>query len=165
LYSCQYGTFLFNSEKERVDVHAKERTRSVWDYFLSRREQFLNPKYDPLIDDNKRGKERLIFPRLSEVRWWHEAFGRTDAEMNGPRHGPSRDSSTGRRTPVLTGVETTRQAIGSGLPGKTVPAAAATGMAALTAGLSNLGLPKNKENSQGSKSSSNGTSEMEVEMQ
>ncbi|KAL1863581.1 phosphatidylinositol-3-phosphatase ymr1 [Paecilomyces lecythidis] len=168
LYSCQYGTFLFNSEKERVETHAKERTRSVWDYFLARREQFVNPNYDPLIDDNKRGKERLIFPRTSDVRWWHEVFGRTDAEMNGTRHGmsPSRDSSTtGRRTPVLTGVETTKQAAGSGLPGKAVPAAAATGVAALTAGLSNLGLPKNKENSQGTRSPSNGASEMEVEMQ
>ncbi|KAJ9375787.1 hypothetical protein DTO063F5_9184 [Paecilomyces variotii] len=168
LYSCQYGTFLFNSEKERVEARAKERTRSVWDYFLARREQFLNPSYDPLIDDNKRGRERLIFPRTSEVRWWPEVFGRTDAEMNGPRYGvsTSRDSSrTGRRTPVLTGVETTKQAVGSGLPGKVVPAPAATGVAALTAGFSNLGLPKNKENSQDTKSSSSGTSEMEVEMQ
>ncbi|KAJ9288056.1 hypothetical protein DTO021C3_4460 [Paecilomyces variotii] len=168
LYSCQYGTFLFNSEKERVEARAKERTRSVWDYFLARREQFLNPNYDPLIDDNKRGRERLIFPRTSEVRWWPEVFGRTDAEMNGPRYGvsTSRDSSrTGRRTPVLTGVETTKQAVGGGLPGKVVPAAAATGVAALTAGFSNLGLPKNKENSQDTKSSSSGTSEMEVEMQ
>jgi myotubularin-related protein 6/7/8 len=37
LYSCQYGTFLFDNEKERVDALAKERTRSVWDYFLCRK--------------------------------------------------------------------------------------------------------------------------------
>ena len=83
LYSCQYGTFLFNSEKERVDHNVREKTRSVWDYFLSRRGQFLNDKYDAMIDDNVRGHERLILP-TSEVRWWFEAFGRTAAEMNGP---------------------------------------------------------------------------------
>jgi hypothetical protein len=29
-----------------------------------------------------RGKERLIFPRVDEVRWWAEIFGRSDEEMN-----------------------------------------------------------------------------------
>lgn len=84
LYSCQYGTFLWDSERERVEAHAAERTRSVWDYFLSRKAQFVNDKYDPEIDDSARGKERLLFPKLGEVRWWSEVFGRTDAEMNGP---------------------------------------------------------------------------------
>src|SRR5947199_10504889 len=46
LYSCQYGTFLYNSEKERCDARATSKTRSVWDYFLSRNEQFVNPTYD-----------------------------------------------------------------------------------------------------------------------
>ncbi|KAL2223077.1 protein phosphatase [Thermoascus aurantiacus ATCC 26904] len=170
LYSCQYGTFLFNSEKERVEAKARERTRSVWDYFLARRDQFINPKYEPLIDDNKRGKERLIFPRTNEVRWWSEAFGRTDAEMNGPPPSGAglstgRDSPGSKRPPVLTGVETANHSVGSGVAGKAVPNAASTGMAALTTGLSSLGLPKNKENSQDSKGSSNRSSEMEVEMQ
>ncbi|MCJ1307089.1 hypothetical protein MMC25_000735 [Agyrium rufum] len=83
LYSCQYGTFLYNNEKDRVENKIAEKTHSVWDYFLSRKEQFMNEKYDPTIDDNVRGQERLIFPRPSEVRWWSEAFGRSDREMNG----------------------------------------------------------------------------------
>ncbi|KAL9037965.1 MAG: hypothetical protein Q9214_005471, partial [Letrouitia sp. 1 TL-2023] len=83
LYSCQYGTFLYNSEKERVDSRVSEKTRSVWDYFLSRREQFLNDRYDATVDDNVRGSERLILPVTGEVRWWSEVFGRADIEMNG----------------------------------------------------------------------------------
>ena len=68
LYSCQYGTFLYNSEKERLESGVKDKTRSVWDYFLSRREQFLNDKYDGgVIDERERGHERMIFPRPSEV--------------------------------------------------------------------------------------------------
>lgn len=169
LYSCQFGTFLFNSEKERVEVNARERTRSVWDYFLARRDQFVNPKYDPQIDDNKRGKERLIFPRLDEVRWWSEVFGRADGEMNGPRlSGPvvvptAQDNNpAGSRSPVVTGIETADQSVGSGVAGKGTQNAASAGMAAVSSGISSLGLaPKNKENDQGS----GNMTEMEVEMQ
>lgn len=84
-YSCQYGTFLYNSELARREARVRERTRSVWDYFLARRAEFTNPDYDGgRIDDSVRGRERIIFPRLSDVRWWHQVFGRTDEEMNGP---------------------------------------------------------------------------------
>jgi myotubularin-related protein 6/7/8 len=82
LYSCQYGTFLYDNEKARKDANVMGRTRCVWDYFLSRRDGFLNPKYDPVVDDNVREKERLIFPKVEEVRWWAEVFGRSDEEMN-----------------------------------------------------------------------------------
>ncbi|KAI4202826.1 MAG: hypothetical protein LQ350_002324 [Teloschistes chrysophthalmus] len=83
LYSCQYGTFLYNNEHERVENKVMARTRSVWDYFLGRREQFLNSRYEEGVDDNVRGKERLVLPRAGEVRWWSEVFGREDREMNG----------------------------------------------------------------------------------
>ena len=83
LYSCQYGTFLYNSEKQRKDARVSERTSSVWDYFLSRRQEFTNPDFDPTIDDHVKGKERIITPNLREIRWWYQLFGRTDDEMNG----------------------------------------------------------------------------------
>jgi hypothetical protein len=82
LYSCQYGTFLFNNERQRHEAKLSERTRSVWAYFLSRRQEFINDQYDSTIDDHTKGRERLIFPRLGEVRWWHQVFNRTDDEMN-----------------------------------------------------------------------------------
>jgi hypothetical protein len=83
LYSCQYGTFLYNNERQRHEARLRERTSSVWDYFLSRRREFTNESYDPIIDDHTKGRERLIFPRLPDVRWWHQVFNRTDDEMNG----------------------------------------------------------------------------------
>ncbi|KAI0481636.1 protein-tyrosine phosphatase-like protein [Xylaria cf. heliscus] len=82
LYAGQYGTFLYNCEKQRIDAHARERTRSVWDYFLSRKHEFLNPDYDAMVDDRQSGRERLLFPRLTDIRWWAQCFGRSDAEMN-----------------------------------------------------------------------------------
>lgn len=126
LYSCQYGTFLFDNEKERMENNAKERTRSVWDYFLCRKQEFMNPKYDPEIDDAVRGKERMIFPRKGEARWWAECFGRTDEEMNvfGPQAPPNLTPQTsswksGTNTPILqepivTGTETAEGATGAG---------------------------------------------------
>ncbi|KAF5018369.1 hypothetical protein F66182_9656 [Fusarium sp. NRRL 66182] len=83
LYSCQYGTFIFNSEKQRQDARAAERTSSVWDYFLCRRAEFTNPDFDSSIDDHVKGQERILLPRLKEIRWWHQLFGRTEDEMNG----------------------------------------------------------------------------------
>jgi hypothetical protein len=83
VYSCQYGTFLCNNERQRHEAKLAERTRSVWAYFLSRRPEFTNDQYDPVIDDHTKGRERLVFPRLGEVRWWHQVFNRTDDEMNG----------------------------------------------------------------------------------
>lgn len=129
LYSCQYGTFLFDNEKERVETRAKERTRSVWDYFLCRKQEFMNPKYDPEIDDAVRGKERMIFPRKGEARWWAECFGRTDEEMNvfGPQAPPSLTPQTSNAShdrsgtstpiihePIVTGTETVESATGAG---------------------------------------------------
>jgi hypothetical protein len=114
VYSCQYGTFLLNSEKERKDAKLQERTRSVWDYFLARRELWLNPEYVATIDDKERGMERLIFPKSGQARWWHELFGRTDAEMNGPPNESPPTEGMQRPPTVLTGVETAQQAIGPG---------------------------------------------------
>ncbi|KAL8867007.1 MAG: hypothetical protein Q9174_005939, partial [Haloplaca sp. 1 TL-2023] len=120
LYSCQYGTFLYNNERERIEANVKTRTRSVWDYFLSRRQQFLNPSYDATVDDNVRGKERLVLPKAEEVRWWNEVFGREDREMNGVatagsmkmRNGEVGETATMAES-VLTGVETAEQKLGA----------------------------------------------------
>ena len=171
LYSCQYGTFLYNNEKERVDNHVQEKTRSVWDYFLSRREQFINPKYEPLIDDNIRGKERLILPAAGGARWWHELFGRSNTEMNGrpsSAHRTARPLSppSGTATPptVLAGVETADNAIGAGVPGKVAadPAATNGAFGSLAAGVAALNLAGRTGPSEGMK---HVKQQMEVEMQ
>ena len=83
VYSCQYGEFLFNTEKERGEYN--DTLPSVWPYFLSRKAEFANPDY------HADSKDPLLFPKRStldrevEVRWWHTLFGRKDEEMNVPR--------------------------------------------------------------------------------
>ncbi|KAI5781664.1 protein phosphatase [Peziza echinospora] len=85
LYSCQYGTFLYNNEKERVvDYKVASRTRSVWDYFLGRRHMWVNEKYDRAEDSRDKGGWAVLFPRgVNHTRWWSESWCRTDEEMNG----------------------------------------------------------------------------------
>lgn len=140
LYSCQYGTFLFDNEKERVEARAAERTRSVWDYFLARRKEFTNPDYDPVVDDSIRGKERMLFPKKGEARWWAQLFGRTDAEMNAygpqapanalssrtanfnsPPSGRSGVSTPIPQEPVVTGTESADGATGAGAADAPMP--------------------------------------------
>ncbi|KAI0371674.1 phosphatases II [Pilatotrama ljubarskyi] len=91
LYSCQFGTFLFNSERERRVGEGGpppcERTVSVWDFFNSPPEVELNknPLYDPSLDDPTRPKADMgvLMPNPKDVRFWHELYGRNDEEMNG----------------------------------------------------------------------------------
>lgn len=169
LYSCQYGTFLYNSEQERVKARLSERTRSVWNYFLSRKEQFLNEKYDGDIDDNVRGQERLILPIPGQVRWWNEVFGRTDAEMNGPIKRPYNqglDGANSNFTDIVTGVETAGDTAGAGVSGKVISNDNATESmkSTLVAGVANLGIGIGK-GKDGRRTPSGVQQEMEVEMQ
>jgi myotubularin-related protein 6/7/8 len=93
LYSCQFGTFLYNSERERRisenGVAPMESTISVWDFFNSPPEAELNknPDYDPTLDDpTRRGPGAdmgVLILNPKDVRFWHELYGRTDEEMNG----------------------------------------------------------------------------------
>ncbi|TPX69050.1 hypothetical protein SpCBS45565_g02646 [Spizellomyces sp. 'palustris'] len=65
VYSCQFGTFLFNCERERRSYVApgnktiQEATYSIWDYIEAHRDEYANPHY--LSPDNRRkqGGDRL----------------------------------------------------------------------------------------------------------
>jgi len=87
LYSCQFGTFLFNSERERREGAAG--TVSVWDYMNSppQPEKYTNPDYNPALDDPTSraptADQGVLFPNPKDVRFWHELYGRGDEEMNG----------------------------------------------------------------------------------
>ena len=87
LYSCQFGTFLFNSERDRREGAAH--TVSVWDYINSesQAEKYINPDYNPALDDPTsrapNADQGVLFPNPKDVRFWHQLYGRSDEEMNG----------------------------------------------------------------------------------
>ena len=169
LYSCQYGTFLYNNEKSRVEAHVMEKTRSVWDYFLSRRDQFLNEDYTgSVVNERERGQERLILPRIAEVRWWHEVFGRSDEEMNGGGSGGGL-ASINQGGSVLTGVETAESAIGAGSPRSTASSGNMTSVATQGIGATmaklQLGKTETGQSGQDVLNARQEQQQMEVEMQ
>ncbi|KAG9318574.1 phosphatases II [Chiua virens] len=93
LYSCQFGTFLYNSERDRrygeAGMVASERTASIWDFLnsSSQAEKHKNSLYDSSLDDPIRRDGRVdmgvLFPNPKDIRFWSELYGRTDEEMNG----------------------------------------------------------------------------------
>jgi myotubularin-related protein 6/7/8 len=95
LYSCQFGTFLFNDERSRrnPDVGGGtplyERTTSIWDWLLApqERELNLNAEYNPALDDPASRAPKadmgVLMPNPKDIRFWNELYGRTDEEMNG----------------------------------------------------------------------------------
>lgn len=159
LYACQYGTFLWDSERDRVQERAYDRTRSVWNHFLARREQFINDQYDPTVDDKVPGKERLILPDTTKVKWWHELFSRTDAEMNGTFNAPAVSLPKEPRDPIVTGIENSEVSVGPAANGTSVLSQNGSpftnGAARLSAGLESLGLGKSSNSRPQSPPSSN----------
>ncbi|OXG35166.1 myotubularin [Cryptococcus neoformans Ze90-1] len=95
LYTCQFGTFLFNNERERQGSASTsrksfvEQTCSVWDYLdsPSEREKHINSLYDTTLDSNQsrdaRADQGVLFYNPKDVRFWFRLFGRGDEEMNG----------------------------------------------------------------------------------
>lgn len=73
LYSCQYGTFLMDREEEKFEMQLPERTRSVWDYFKSRRVEFTNVGYEKDVGDYE---EDVLDIDYQDVMWWSEVFCR-----------------------------------------------------------------------------------------
>ncbi|QRV99923.1 phosphoinositide 3-phosphatase [Ceratobasidium sp. AG-Ba] len=88
LYSCQFGTFLFNCEKDRrasdgSGPNAEQRTYSVWDWFDENRSQWLNDLYDPASNASTSRDMGVLVPDTKDVRFWSRLYGRSDEEMNG----------------------------------------------------------------------------------
>lgn len=48
IYSCQFGTFVGNCEKERVDLKLAEKTYSLWSFLDRHKEEYMNPFYNPI---------------------------------------------------------------------------------------------------------------------
>ena len=69
--SAQYGTFLFNNDRQRRNADAARRSPSVWGFVLSKRSQFVNAAYRA-----PRARGTALRPRTQQrylvlwERWW-----------------------------------------------------------------------------------------------
>lgn len=134
LYSCQFGTFLFNSERDRRTPPEFgprgsrapwERTVSAWDWFGAPAEvdRFRNPDYDPSLDDRESravGADMgVLFLNPRDVKFWHQLYRRGDEEMNGRSLPPMVEPpppEEGEIDPVVQHVVTGTEALEHGRP-------------------------------------------------
>jgi len=79
VYSCQYGTFLGNNDKQRRDAELASRTYSLWGYIHSHRnsDSLNNPIY------TKNGPD-LLFPNTSSqaMTLWVGMYNRFDSGLH-----------------------------------------------------------------------------------
>ncbi|KDO20096.1 hypothetical protein SPRG_14635 [Saprolegnia parasitica CBS 223.65] len=76
IFSGLFGTFLYNTEKERADNMMWQRTESVWTCVLEAPAKFANLNYQ--------ATSRVLYPRanLKRVVLWEALFFRWDPEMH-----------------------------------------------------------------------------------
>ncbi|XP_068107122.1 myotubularin isoform X2 [Hyperolius riggenbachi] len=58
LYSCRFGSFLFNCESVREKEKLKEKTQSVWSWINSEKSKYINPFYSKELN-------RVLYPVAS----------------------------------------------------------------------------------------------------
>ena len=71
----KYGTFLYNSEKEREEKKASQKTVSIWSEVLRNESYFINPLY------NKNDKKKIEFNE-KRIKFWEEYFYRFETNNN-----------------------------------------------------------------------------------
>ncbi|XP_061920963.1 myotubularin-related protein 2-like isoform X1 [Entelurus aequoreus] len=76
LYSCLFGTFVFNSEQERTAKEVHTRTVSLWSYINSQPEEFTNPFY---VDY----QHHVLYPLVScrHLELWSTYYARWNPSM------------------------------------------------------------------------------------
>lgn len=76
--SCQFGTFVGNCEKDRIDLKLAERTYSLWGYMANHLNEYVNPFYRP-------GEmEDIIRPNLSPqvIKFWRGMYCRFESGVH-----------------------------------------------------------------------------------
>ncbi|EFP01187.1 CRE-MTM-6 protein [Caenorhabditis remanei] len=77
VYSCQFGTFIGNCDKDRRDLNLAKRTKSLWTWMDARHDDYMNPFYSPtahvaLLD---------LDTRAARFTVWTAMYNRFDAGL------------------------------------------------------------------------------------
>ena len=73
VYSCKYGTFLYNCEFEREFYSIRSKSESIWTYVNDNFRQFLNPFF---WSDEHFSESQVLEPctEFMAIRFWKEHF-------------------------------------------------------------------------------------------
>lgn len=77
VHSCQYGTFIGNCEKDRVDLRLSETTYSLWGYVMNHLNEYVNPLYRPELDE-------ILKPNLAPqlIQFWRGMYSRFESGVH-----------------------------------------------------------------------------------
>uniref|UniRef100_A0A667Z8Q7 Myotubularin related protein 7a n=1 Tax=Myripristis murdjan TaxID=586833 RepID=A0A667Z8Q7_9TELE len=80
IYSCQYGNFIGNNQRERKELGVRERTHSLWMYLWTNRTDYINPLYRP---DHSQ-TQGLLRPSTAPYcfKFWRGLYNRFDKGMH-----------------------------------------------------------------------------------
>ena len=76
VYSCQFGTFIGNCEREREEIDVKSTTYSLWAKLDSQREEYLNPLFNLSKESKLTFLQVQLLPQL--IRYWRSMYNRFD---------------------------------------------------------------------------------------
>lgn len=100
IYTCKYGTFLCNSQRERVNYNLAEKTVSMWTHINHFAEEFTNPFYlaPPA------GEQPLRIPRIPttntfELSVWKALFMKYSPFVPAPN--PTQSSNESYREQLM----------------------------------------------------------------
>ncbi|KAF2896064.1 hypothetical protein ILUMI_10108 [Ignelater luminosus] len=76
--SCQFGTFIGNCEKDRLDLRLSERTFSLWGYMDYHLNEYINPVY---LEDETPG---ILVPNLcpQNIKFWRGMYCRFESGVH-----------------------------------------------------------------------------------
>ncbi|KAI8128627.1 Myotubularin-related protein 8 [Lucilia cuprina] len=77
VHSCQYGTFVGNCEKDRLDLKLAERTFSLWGYMANHMNEYINPLYKPNIDETIKAN---LAPQC--IKFWRGMYSRFESGVH-----------------------------------------------------------------------------------
>ncbi|UJR26200.1 hypothetical protein I4U23_007543 [Adineta vaga] len=78
-HSCQYGNFIGNCEKDRLDLCVKERTYSFWNFILQNVNDFQNPLFRP----QSNYANEVLLPTINSqtLKFWLNMYHRFDSAL------------------------------------------------------------------------------------
>ncbi|XP_015226556.1 PREDICTED: myotubularin-related protein 7 [Cyprinodon variegatus] len=80
IYSCQFGNFIGNNQRERRELRVHEKTHSLWSYLWTNRAEFINPLYR----ENHSQSQGLLRPSTAPYcfKFWRGLYNRFDRGMH-----------------------------------------------------------------------------------
>ncbi|KAJ8938721.1 hypothetical protein NQ318_005575 [Aromia moschata] len=78
VHSCQFGTFIGNCEKDRLDLKLSEKTYSLWGYMANHLHEYLNPLYTP------EESSEVLVPNLipQNIKFWRGMYCRFESGVH-----------------------------------------------------------------------------------